>query len=159
MTHPHDNPGEALPYRRCRFSTLIPCDRRYTPDHYWLQQEAPGVWRAGFSPWAVRLLGDLVEYRFDIPQNAPVTLHQPVGTLEGFKAAVEIRAVAAGMLTRTNPLLAINLDVLAQDPCGEGWLYLIEGTPDPDTCDAAAYRLLLDRAVDALRGSPPPGPA
>jgi glycine cleavage system H protein len=156
MTQSDDKPGgEALRYQRCRFSTLIPWDRVYTPDHYWLQAHSPGVWRVGFSPWAVRLLGDLVECRFDVAEGAAVELHQAVGALEGFKAAVEIRSAVSGVFACANPVLALNLDVIADECYGAGWLYMMAGAPDTQTCDAAAYRLLLDRSVDAMRGSSP----
>ena len=145
-----------LRYQRCRFVAQLPLDRLYTSDHYWLRQESPDTWRVGLTPWAVRMLGDFVEYRFDVAPGAAVKLGDPLGALEGFKALVEIRAVVAGTFVEGNPMLAVNLDAIAQDCYGAGWLYLIQGTPDRDMHDAPGYQRLLDQTIDALRGSGPP---
>lgn len=163
MTQP-DHPPPAstaapLHYQRCRFSADLPQDRLYTPDHLWLQQQAPGVWRVGLTPWAVRMLGDFVEYHFEAAPGATVKLSQPLGTLEAFKGLIEIRALATGSFIQGNPVLAANLDAITQDCFGTGWLYLIQGDPDPDTHDAAAYQCLLDQTIDTLRGGGPPEPA
>jgi glycine cleavage system H protein len=158
MTQPAPTPGDEPPYQRCRFTAPIPRDRRYTRDHLWLQEESPGLWRVGLTPWAVRMAGDFVEYHFDVAPGAPVKLHDPLGSLEAFKGLVEIRSVATGTLVQFNPILETNLDALSQDCYGIGWLYRIQGIPDPDLCDAAAYRLLLDQTIDTLRGSSPAEP-
>jgi len=98
------------------------------------------------------MLGDFVEFNFDVAEGATVQLHQPLGTLEAFKALAEINAVATGTFISVNPVLANNLDAISQDPYGTGWIYLIRGAPGPDVCDAAHYAALLDETIDVLRG-------
>ena len=53
---------ESLYYRRSRFTTRLPRDRRYSPAHYWLFEESPGIWRVGLTKFATRMLGDIVEF-------------------------------------------------------------------------------------------------
>jgi glycine cleavage system H protein len=144
--------NDPMPYKRCRFTTTIPRDRFYTSDHYWLKEESPNLWRVGLTPWAVRMLGDFVEFTIEVAEGSSVQLHQPLGTLEAFKAVSEILSVATGTLIAVNPILANNLDAISQDPYDGGWLYLIQGTRRPDLYDAARYAGLLDETIDILRG-------
>jgi glycine cleavage system H protein len=156
MSEGGKTPDEELRYQRCRFTARLPGDRVYTRDHYWMKEQSPGEWRVGLTPWAVRMLGDFVEYQFDVADGATVKLDQALGTLEAFKAVAEIRAVAAGTFIAANPVLAVNLDAISQDCYGDGWLYAIRCTPEPDMCDAAGYRQALDETIDELRGNGPP---
>ena len=64
--------GNTILYKRSRFSTRLPIDRRYTAGHYWLAEEEHGVWRVGFTKFATRMLGDLVEYAFSVYAGAAV---------------------------------------------------------------------------------------
>lgn len=153
--NPNMNPPIRLYYRRCRFSVQLPHDRIYTADHYWMQQESPGIWRVGLTPWVVRMLGDFREYRCDVVPGAAVKLNQPLGTLKGLQGVAKIRAVVAGSFLHDNPGLVANLEAISQDCYGTGWLCLIQGSPDPETRDAMGYRLLLDESVDAEYGAGP----
>jgi glycine cleavage system H protein len=153
MTEGAPGAGEGLKYQRCRFTAEILRDRMYTRDHYWMKEEAGGVWRVGLTPWAVRMLGDLVEYQWGARGGDRVEAGGSVGSLEGFKAVVEIRAVATGTFVEGNPVLAVNLDAVTLDCYGGGWLYVVEGVPEGGVCDAAAYRRVLDETIDMLRGA------
>lgn len=147
---------EPLQYQRCRFTAVIPVDRLYTRDHYWMIEEASGLWRVGLTAWAVRMLGDFVECRFDVAEGEAVRLHQTLGILEAFKAVAEIRCVATGAFAGGNPTLEKNVDAISQDCQGTGWLYRVRGEREADACDANRYRALLDETIDAMRGSLPP---
>lgn len=148
-------PDQPIHYIRCRFHARIPRDRRYTASHYWAQETAPGLWRIGLTPWALRMLGELVEYHFDTPDSAEVALGQTLGFVEAFKAVADIYAVGTGTFAGVNPLLPTNLDAVAQDSYGTGWLYMIKGSIDPECLDAAAYVALLDQTIDQIRGAQP----
>ena len=78
--------GETIPYRRARFATRLPADRRYTASHYWLLEESKGVWRIGFTKFATWLLGDPVEHQFSILAGSAVAVGQDIGWVEGLKA-------------------------------------------------------------------------
>jgi glycine cleavage system H protein len=151
MSEAGQNPAEVLAYQRCRFSTEIPCDRVYTRDHYWIKEETPGVWRVGLTPWAIRMLEDFVECGFEVAEGAAVEIDQPLGTLEAFKAATEIRAVATGTFIGANPILERSLDVITLDCYDAGWLYMIRGMPGADVRTASQYTTLLDETIDVMR--------
>jgi len=137
-------------YRRSRFSTRLPVDRRYTAAHYWLLEETPGVWRVGFTKFATRMLGDLVEYEFSVPGGAPVALGQEIGAIEGFKAITALYSVAAGEFLGVSDDFASDITVVESDPYGRGWLYRISGRPDPESVDVHGYVAILDATIDKL---------
>src|SRR5262249_23529734 len=112
-----------ISYRRSRFSTRLPPDRRYTPSHFWVLEEGPGLWRVGFTKSATRMLGDLVEYGFEVKPGATVSLGETIGWIEGFKATTDLFCVASGAFRRTNTDLETDPTLLDGDPYGRGWLY------------------------------------
>jgi len=71
------SPGEVIAYKRGRFATRLPVARRYTLSHFWLREEEPGLWLAGFTKFASRMLGELVEYEFSLKAGEPVAIASP----------------------------------------------------------------------------------
>ena len=49
-------------------------------------------------------------------------------------------------------LVSQDVDVIDRDRYGNGWLYQVEGSPDPETRDAAGYARVLDEIIDRMRG-------
>jgi len=145
--------GETIPYRRSRFSTRLPVDRRYTAAHYWLREESPGTWRVGFTKFATRMLGDLVEYEFVVTAGAPVALGQEIGSIEGFKAVTSVYCAADGEFQGVGDEFRRDITVAEADPYGRGWLYSVRGRPDPATVDVQGYVALLDATIDRLLAS------
>lgn len=145
--------AEVLVYRRSRFRTRLPRNRAYTRAHYWLRETGRGVWRAGFTKFATRMLGDIVEYEFETEQGAEVALGRRIGWIEGFKAVSEIYAVAEGRFHGGNPRLREDITLLESDPYEEGWLYEIGGRPEADRLDADNYALALDAIIDKMLAS------
>lgn len=141
---------QEIRYRRSRFSTRLPVDRLYTPSHYWLRQVAPGLWQVGFTRFATRMLGDFVEMGFEPRPGDPVTVGQTIGSVEGFKALTELYSVAAGAFAGGNPALEQDITLTDTDPYGEGWLYAVRGTPEPDSMDVHGYVALLDLTIDRM---------
>lgn len=143
-------PGETIPYKRARFSTRLPVDRRYTASHYWLVEETPGVWRAGLTKFATRMLGDLVEYEFTVPGGDSVTLGREIGWLEGFKAVSTIYSVVEGEFLGAGDGLREDITALDRDPYGRGWLYHVRGRSDPAAVDVNNYMAILDATIDKM---------
>ena len=139
-------------YRRSRFSTRLPDDRRYSPSHYWLREMEPGLWRVGFTQFATRMLGDLVEYGFEVKPGEAVALGQIIGWVEAFKATTDLYGVGAGEFARANPRLETEPGLFDKEPYEAGWLYEFRGTPDPNTVDVQGYTALLDLAIDKILG-------
>jgi glycine cleavage system H protein len=148
-----DNPYLCnISYKRSRFSTRLPPNRRYTASHFWLLELEAGVWRVGFTQFATRMLGDLVEHGFEVKPGEAVELGQTIGWFEGFKATTDLYCVATGVFREINGELERDPALFDRDPYGKGWLYLIQGEPDPAAVDAQGYVGLLDLAIDKIQG-------
>lgn len=139
-----------LRYRRSRFTARLPVDLRYVRAHYWLQEEAPGLWRAGFTQFATRMLGDLVEVEWEVAPGGRVQVGTPIGWVEGFKARTELYSVVSGVFEGGNPALDGDITLTDREPYAGGWLYRVRGTPDPESLDVDGYVSLLDETIDRM---------
>lgn len=147
----HNDCPSPVSYKRSRFSSRLPADRLYTPSHYWLLETEPGVWRVGFTKFATRMLGDLVEHGFHVKPGNAVTVGQEIGWIEGFKALTDLYCVLDGQFIGTNPALEHDPTLTDTDCYGKGWLYLARGTPEPNSVDVHGYTQLLDLTIDKMQ--------
>jgi len=145
--------GQSILYKRARFSTRLPVARRYTAAHYWLLEESDGVWRVGFTKFATRMLGDLVEYEFSITPRERITVGQNIGQIEGLKAITALYSVAEGEFLGVSDDLISDITVVESDPYGRGSLYSVQGLPDPASVDVHGYIAILDATIDRLLAS------
>ena len=145
--------GRFIRYKRSRFATRLPVGYRYTRSHYWLDRGDKGCWRIGLTTFAARMLGDLVECTFAVAPGEPVALGQAIGSIEGFKALSDIYAVATGRFVETNAALDADITLVESAPYGDGWLYAIDGTADPDSLEVDEYVHVLDATVDRMLAS------
>ena len=143
---------EPLRYKRSRFSARLPRDRRYTPSHFWALEYEPGRFRVGFTKFAKRMLGEIVELGFEVKPGEPVALGQVVGWVEAFKAVSDLYCVVDGAFVEANPALDADPSLLDADPHGEGWLYAVSGTLDAAAVDAEGYAGILDAQIDKMLG-------
>ncbi len=141
---------KSIRYKRSRFSTRLPTDRLYTGAHYWIQETEPGLWRVGFTKFATRMLGDLVECDFQIQPGEAVEVGQTIATVEGFKALTEVYCVVSGQFAGGNPELDQNVTLMDSDPYGNGWLYAVRGEPEPNSVDVHLYIAILDTTIDKM---------
>ena len=141
---------KSLAYKRARFVTQLPLAYRYSPSHFWIAREADEVWRVGLTKFATRMLGELVDYGFETPLNAPVNPGQLLGWVEGFKAISDVYCIAVGGFAGVNPALEHNSTLINQDPYGAGWLYAVHGQPDDNCVEAEAYAKILDQTIDRM---------
>lgn len=142
-----------LRYQRSRFSTRLPLDYRYTAAHSWLSPQPDGVWRVGYTKFATRMLGDLVETGMEVKMGSTVEIGQIIGWIECLKAASDVYCVAQGTLVGANANLEANPEWLQKDPYGKGWLYEVKGDPEPNAMDAQNYAKLLDDTIDKMVGA------
>jgi glycine cleavage system H protein len=140
----------SLYYRRSRFTTHLPRDRRYSPAHYWLMEESRGVWRVGFTRFATRMLGDIVEFELTRPLGARVEVGDDIGSIEGLKAVTILYSCGSGVLLGESPALRQDVTLAESDPYGEGWLYRLQGSPARDTVDVHGYVAILDATIDRM---------
>ncbi len=141
---------ETLVYKRSRFSSRLPVQYRYTASHYWLQEHEPGIWQVGFTKFATRMLGEMVEFDFKVQPGARIEAGQVLGWTEGFKAMSDIYSAASGDFVGANPALAANITLADHTPYGEGWLYQVRGVPDSGYTDVNGYVAILDATIDKM---------
>jgi glycine cleavage system H protein len=141
-----------ISYTRCKFQSNLPKSYRYTPSHFWLARQGDtDVWRVGFTKFASRMLGELVEYGFKVAAGERVELGQPIGWFEGLKAVSELYAPMDGEFVRANAELENHETWTRTDPYGNGWLYEIRGTPDEHAVDVHGYIAVLDATIDKMQ--------
>jgi glycine cleavage system H protein len=147
VTEPRDR---TVYYRRSRFTTHLPIDRRYSAAHYWLLEEAAGVWQVGFTKFATRMLGDLVEFDFTTPVGTMMSTGDEIGTVEGLKAVTTVFAAGSGRFLGPNERLRTDITLVESDPYGAGWLYRLQGTPAGGTVAVDGYVAILDATIDKM---------
>jgi glycine cleavage system H protein len=147
-------PPEEIPYKRSRFSTRLLEHRLYTAGHSWLEQEDEDVWRVGFTKFAVRMLGEIVELGFETAPGTPVETGQVIGWLEGFKAVTDMFSPLPGRFEGFNSAMneAESVRLLTTDPYGRGWLFRVRGRPGDECMDVQGYISLLDTTIDKMLG-------
>jgi glycine cleavage system H protein len=137
-------------YRRSRFTTHLPKARRYSPAHYWLMEESPGIWRVGLTKFATRMLGDIVEFDFSVTPGTAVGLGDEIGSIEGLKAVTSVFSAGSGTFMGEGPGLRADVTLAESDPYGEAWLYRLQGAPGADTVDVDGYVAILDATIDKM---------
>ena len=147
-------PAEVISYRRNHFSTRLPAERLYSRSHFWLQSTEPGRWRIGMTGFATRMLGEIVEFDFEVQPESSVEIGQTVGWIEGFKAVSDLICVAAGRFCGSNRGADEVSELICKKPYTLGWLYEVEGTPDPQAVDVHGYVALLDATIDKMLEKP-----
>ena len=145
-------PAPYLRYKRSRFATRLPVERRYTAGHLWLREGGDGVWQVGFTKFALRMLGDPVELEFEVAPGADVETGQVIGWVEGFKAVTDVFAPMDGTFAGENPALADDIDLMHTSPYDRGWLFAVRGEPGEDCVDAQGYSDHLDATIDRMLG-------
>jgi glycine cleavage system H protein len=115
----------------------VPDELRYTSDHEWAKLEEGGRVRIGITDYAQDALGDVVFVQLPDP-DTQVAEGASCSEVESTKSVSDIYAPIAGVVVEVNTELADAPQRLNEDPYGEGWICVIQGT------DPAAYEALLD---------------
>jgi len=159
---------ETVRFRHAHFSARFPVDCLYTPSHYWMRPAdglagpaatgAAGgaserLWHVGFTKFATRMLGELVEMVLEVQPGQTVAGGARLGTVEGFKAVSDLFCVIDGTFSAANPALTAEACLTHSDPYGGGWLYAVQGTPAEGHLDVHGYIALLTETIDRLQAS------
>ena len=137
-------------YKRSNFVTHLPVDCLYSPSHFWLRKMSESRWRVGFTKFATRMLGEIVEVRFEKKPGDSLKSGDILGNIEGFKAISDIYGCADGSFASANDSLQSAIEKVGEDPYGAGWLYEFDGQPDAKCIPLAEYRGLLDATIDRI---------
>jgi len=154
---PYD-PAAVILYKRNRFQSRLPRKFLYTPSHFWLEEVEPAtgdsaaLYRVGFTRFATRMLGEIVEQGFEAKPGSAITVGQTIGWVEGFKALSDVYSVVAGQFHAPNTALDADPSKIDKDPYYAGWLYLARGTPDPNSTAVDGYMQVLDATIDKMLG-------
>jgi glycine cleavage system H protein len=147
---PADPRQTSIYYKRARFTTRLPVSHKYSPSHYWLDEDAPGLYRIGLTKFATRMLGDFVELHFDVADEERLEIGQSIGTIEGFKAVSEIYSPITGRFAGRNQSLDTDPVLLERDPYGAGWLFRVKDGRIDSALDVEGYVGLLDATIDRM---------
>lgn len=141
---------QTLFYKRSHFVTHLPVEFRYSPSHFWIANSGASTWRVGLTRFATRMLGEMVDHGFEATPHSGVSSGQIIGWVEGFKAISDVYCIGDGTFLGTNPALVENITLISRDPYAAGWLYSLEGAPDPRCVDVNVYKEILDRTIDRI---------
>lgn len=95
--------------------------RRFTRTHEWIDIDGD-TGTVGITQHAVEQLGDLVFVEVK-PAGTALEAGQQAVTVESVKAAAEVYAPVAGVITEANGAAADDPSLVNSDPTGAGWLY------------------------------------
>ncbi len=108
---------------------MVPEDRTYTRNHEWVKLDAAIVLMGVTAP-LLEALGPLVAVELPVPGDE-MMLGVSLGAIEGLETIHEIMPPADATILEVNTGLEWDLDTLARDPYGEGWLMKIK-VHEPD---------------------------
>jgi len=120
---------------------------KYTSSHEWVRLEADGSVTVGISDHAQEALGDLVFV--ELPEvGTHYAAEKEIAVVESVKAAADVYAPIAGIVTEVNQAAADAPESVNQDAYA-AWLFKM--TPDnvadlDKMLDAAAYQVVADAA-------------
>ena len=107
---------------------MIPQGLKFTRTHEWILRDGE-VMTIGISEYAVKQLGDIVH--IELPSaGMAVKREGPFGVIESVKAAVEVYSPVDGEVVQANDEITSNLELLSQDPFGQGWMVKVKAS-DP----------------------------
>ncbi len=120
--------SDHLTFMMGEFQAEFPTDRHYADNHMWaLARDDNGLYRFGFTAYAVRLLQDVyfLDWLLDAP--AKLTRKQEIGSIESKKAESALFAPIAGNLLQFNGQLMSDPSAINVDKYERGWLFEIAG--------------------------------
>ncbi|MCA1685634.1 MAG: glycine cleavage system protein GcvH, partial [Planctomycetia bacterium] len=106
---------------------MDPKTLRFTPTHEWVQLQGD-VATVGISRFAVDQLTDLI--MIDLPPvGSKVTAGKGFGEVESVKAVSDLYAPVSGEVVEVNAAVAVDVQILAEDPYAKGWLIKVKLDP------------------------------
>ena len=143
-------------FKHARFSARLPVDFRYSLSHYWMApvENEAGLWRVGFTKFATRMLGELVEAEWEKKPGDSVEPGEQIGWVEGFKAASDVFCVMDGKFAGGNPILDEDACIVRSSPYVDGWLYAVQGEPESTSVDVNGYIEHLDAIITKMQEDP-----
>ena len=111
---------------------MTPDKLLFSETHEWVhldQTEAQPIATIGITAFAIEALTDLVYMQ--LPKvGDQLSAGQPFGEIESVKAVSDLYSPVSGEVIEVNSKLPDNLEILNDDPYGEGWMIKVKVT-DP----------------------------
>ncbi len=98
----------------------FPANLRYTKDHEWVSIE-DNVATVGITDFAQGELGDIVYVDILLTGKA-LAAEEVFGTVEAVKTVSDLFIPLSGTITKVNPALEAQPELVNSDPYGEGWM-------------------------------------
>jgi glycine cleavage system H protein len=99
---------------------MDPKTLRFSPTHEWVHLDGD-VATVGLSQFAVEQLTDLI--MIDLPTvGTRLSRGQSFGQIESVKSVNDLYAPVGGEVIEVNPAVTAEIQTLADDPFGKGWL-------------------------------------
>lgn len=122
---------------------------KFAKSHEWIRVDGEPVVGAvatvGVSSYAVEALTDLVFMQLPAVGTS-VKAGEPFGEIESVKAVSDLYAPCSGEVVEVHTELPDNLDLLASDPYGQGWIIKIR-LSDPSQLDGLMDQAAYDTSV------------
>ena len=141
---------KTLFFKQSHFVTHLPVDYRYTRSHHWAERRTGERLRLGFTKFATRMLGEIVDHNFETAIGAAVRPGQVLGWVEGFKALSDLICVGQGTFAGGNPALEENIALISEANYLDGWLYEIDGQLDEQSLNVQQYADHLKLTIDKI---------
>ena len=119
---------------------------KFTEDHEWIRLVDETTAVVGISDYAQDQLGEIVFVELPVP-GQELEKGQECAVIESVKAAGELKAPAAGVVTEINELLADEPERVNKDATGEGWFMRMSVTDVgelEDLMDEDAYQSYVE---------------
>ncbi len=129
--------SDNLVFAMGEYEALFPTDRQYAQNHMWAESRN-GVYRCGFTAYAVRLLQDVYFLEWCVDEGSELGQRQQIGAIESKKAESDLFAPMAGRLTQINEQLLEDPSAINVDKYGEGWLFEL-AADDPELLSPEGY--------------------
>ena len=143
--------ADTLFFTRSRFVTHLPLSYRYTRSHFWIEQRQGARLRLGLTSFGTRMIGEMVDHKFETDTGAVVLPGQVLGWIEGFKAVFDVVCAGRGTFAGGNPVLDERITLVNESPFVEGWLYEMDGQLEGEVLDVHAYAEHLKQTIDKLQ--------
>ncbi|MHC5542250.1 glycine cleavage system protein GcvH [Singulisphaera rosea] len=125
---------------------MDPKTLRYAASHEWVSIEGD-LATVGISKFAVDQLTDLIV--IDLPTvGAKLTAGKSFGEVESVKAVSDLYAPISGEVVEVNSALASNVQLLAEDPFGKGWLVKVRVERNPETSELFDFDAYEKKVAD-----------
>src|SRR5262245_60866056 len=134
---------EPLTFHMGKYAAVLPADRRYARTHMWAVAVSPGVWRFGFTSYAVRLMQDVYFLSWSIDAGDEVARMQEIGHIETSKAESDLFAPLAGTLERFNDALLNDPSAINVSGYEAGWLFELRCSDDAALMGVEEYHKFL----------------